>query len=198
MDTPTLRPHRSLQALIPQRQLRRYPLDIRTAQEQVRLDLYLESLCYRMSSITTFNGASQPHPDFFLSLKMILERTRHWYVRKTRVANVGDSATTAATRDPADGDSPLEIIRDPHEGTTTGAPTQQHSPAGQASDPPTKPALVPTIGMSEATHGEVEATQFHAMAGFEEMDDFMAILTTRSARPVSLIRPCFRNCEPSF
>ena len=147
--------------------------DIRTAQEQVRLDLYLESLCYRMSSITTFNGASQPHPDFFLSLKMILERTRHWYVRKTRVASVGDSAATAATGDPPDEDSPLEIIRDPHEGTTTGAATQQHSPDGQTSEAPRKPAPVPTTGMGEATQGGVEATQLPAMAGFEEMDDFM-------------------------
>ncbi|ERF73018.1 hypothetical protein EPUS_07112 [Endocarpon pusillum Z07020] len=147
--------------------------DIRTAQEQVRLDLYLESLCYRMSSITTFNAASQPLPDFFLSLRMILERTRHWYVRKTRVASVGDAANTAATGDLADEDSPLEVIRDPHEGTTTGAPTQHHSPAEQTSEPPGKPAPVPTAGMSEATQAQVEATQFPAMAGFEEMDDFM-------------------------
>lgn len=84
--------------------------DIRSAQEQVRLDLYLESLCYRMSSITTFNGASQPHPDFPLSLKIILVRTRHWYMRKTRFANISGFATTAASGDPADEHSPLEII----------------------------------------------------------------------------------------
>lgn len=146
--------------------------DIRTAQELVRLDLYLEALCYRMSSITTFNGASQPHPDFFLSLKMILERTRHWYVRKTRVANVGDSAITAATGDPADEDSPLEIIRDPHERTTNTAPTQQHSPEEQTREP-RKLAPMPTTGMSEATQGGVEVTQLPTMTGFEAMDDFM-------------------------
>lgn len=146
--------------------------DIRTAQELVRLDLYLEALCYRMSSITTFNGASQPHPDFFLSLKMILERTRHWYVRKTRVANVGDSAITAATGDPADEDSPLEIIRDPHERTTNTAPTQKHSPEEQTREP-RKLAPMPTTGMSEATQGGVEVTQLPTMTGFEAMDDFM-------------------------
>lgn len=39
--------------------------DPRTARSHVRLDLYLESLCYRMQSLTTFNPPSQPYPDFF-------------------------------------------------------------------------------------------------------------------------------------
>ena len=138
--------------------------DFRAAQDRVRLDLCLESLCYRMQSITTFNGPSQPHPDIFLSLKMILERTRRWYMRKTCIPIVGEFATA----DDQAEDSPLEIIRDPHESSvavSAGAHTQQSLPE-QTSDIRMPAAAT----VSEAK--EPEAT-FPATAGFAEMDGFM-------------------------
>ena len=58
--------------------------DYRTAQEQVRVDLYLESLCYRMQSLTTFDSTTQPLPDFWILLKRLLERIRSWYMQKIR------------------------------------------------------------------------------------------------------------------
>ena len=56
--------------------------DYHTAQERVRVDLYLESLCYRMHSLTTFDNTSQPLPDFWILLKTLLERIRSWYMHK--------------------------------------------------------------------------------------------------------------------
>ena len=59
-------------------------LDFDTAQERVRVDLYLESLCYRMQSLTTFDRTSQPLPDFWILLKTLLDRIRSWYIHKIR------------------------------------------------------------------------------------------------------------------
>ncbi|MCJ1402734.1 hypothetical protein MMC11_005955 [Xylographa trunciseda] len=81
--------------------------DPRLARERLRLDLYLEALCYRMQAITTYARPAQPLPDFFASMKIILERTRGWYERKAR-------AKPGALDHGAE-DSPLEVIRDPHE-----------------------------------------------------------------------------------
>ncbi|KAH8728390.1 hypothetical protein GQ44DRAFT_769371 [Phaeosphaeriaceae sp. PMI808] len=78
---------------------------IKVAQERVRVDLYLESLCYRMQSLTTYNRVSQPHPDFWLSIFMIMEKTRNWYVQKIRPAS-----QTPGTSE----ESPLGTISDPH------------------------------------------------------------------------------------
>ena len=58
--------------------------DYRTAQERVRVDLYLESLCYRMQSLTTFDNTSQPLPDFWILLKTLLERIWSWYMHRIR------------------------------------------------------------------------------------------------------------------
>ena len=70
--------------------------DYRTAQERVRVDLYLESLCYRMQSLTTFDNTSQPLPDFWISVKMLLERIRSWYMHKIR-SSTGEAATARDT-----------------------------------------------------------------------------------------------------
>ncbi|MCJ1284003.1 hypothetical protein MMC26_003334 [Xylographa opegraphella] len=81
--------------------------DPRLAHDRLRLDLYLESLCYRMQAITTYAGPAQPIADFFASMKLILERTRRWYERKAKAK--------PGARDPIAEYSPLEVIRDPHE-----------------------------------------------------------------------------------
>ncbi|KAI9858208.1 MAG: hypothetical protein M1813_007857 [Trichoglossum hirsutum] len=123
--------------------------NIRTAQERVRLDLYLESLCYRMQSITTYNRPSQPHPDFFACIKVILERTRHWYVRTTRL-NTETTHETTQTEG-----SPLENIQDPYlrssSGGSGGRGTQRHvsyeinrtdqQPIGGVTETPVTPLL---------------------------------------------------------
>ncbi|MCJ1380007.1 hypothetical protein MMC17_003110 [Xylographa soralifera] len=81
--------------------------DPRLAHDRLRLDLYLESLCYRMQATTTYAGPAQPVPDFFASMKLILERTRRWYEHKAKAK--------PGARDPIADHSPLEVIRDPHE-----------------------------------------------------------------------------------
>ena len=71
--------------------------DYHTAQERVRVDLYLESLCYRMHSLTTFDNTSQPLPDFWVLLKTLLERIRSWYMYKIRSST--EEAATARDAD---------------------------------------------------------------------------------------------------
>ena len=66
------------------------------AQERVRLDLYLESLCYRMQSLTTFDKTRQPHLDSWVLLKQILERISSWYTHKIRLSTE-EAATTKDT-----------------------------------------------------------------------------------------------------
>lgn len=102
--------------------------DTQKAQDRVRLDLYLESLCYRMQSITS--SLPNAEPDFFATLKLILEKTRHWYMRKTHLATAEDNGEAAAT--PATEQSPLEIIQNPHENGSQpryqeNKPTYHHS-----------------------------------------------------------------------
>ncbi|KAF2196697.1 hypothetical protein GQ43DRAFT_382687 [Delitschia confertaspora ATCC 74209] len=72
--------------------------DVKAAQDRVRLDLYLESLCYRMQSLTAFSPPVQTHPDFWLAMKMIMDMTRGWYSRKIRDTNASATDETAATR----------------------------------------------------------------------------------------------------
>ena len=71
--------------------------DYRTAQERVRVDLYLESLCYRMQSLTTFDDTRQPLPDFWILMKTLLERMRSWYTHKIRLST--EEAATARDTD---------------------------------------------------------------------------------------------------
>jgi len=137
--------------------------DIRLAQDRVRLDLYLEALCYRMQSITTYSGTAQPHPDIFLSLKMILERTRHWYVRKTR-SPAGEAEQME--------DSPLEVIRDPHEASddavASAGQARPHSPAQLSYAPATSIGQAPMPSHVPSA----SASGFADTAGFlDNLDD---------------------------
>ena len=58
--------------------------DIKAAQDTVRLDLCLESLCYRMQTLTTYDKRKQPHPDFWYAMRFINDLTKTWYMRKIR------------------------------------------------------------------------------------------------------------------
>jgi hypothetical protein len=58
--------------------------DVVAAQDKVRLDLCLESLCYRMQSLSTYDKTKQPHPDFWHAMCFINDLTKTWFVRKIR------------------------------------------------------------------------------------------------------------------
>ena len=137
--------------------------DVLIAQERVRLDLYLESLCYRMQSLTTYNGTTQPQPDIFLSLKMILERARAWYSRKTHSRNEENRESDAIE------DSPLEIIRDPHEHDEAGS-----SAASAQSKSPEETSSVRHHATAAANESHsVPQAAFPDVADFADMDGFM-------------------------
>jgi hypothetical protein len=56
--------------------------DTKAAQDLVRLDICLEALCYRFQNQTTYDKATQPHPDFWWAMRFVTDLTRTWYVRK--------------------------------------------------------------------------------------------------------------------
>jgi hypothetical protein len=56
--------------------------DFKTAQDRVRLDLCLESLCYRMQQLSTYDKVKQPHPDFWFAMRFISDMTKSWYQKK--------------------------------------------------------------------------------------------------------------------
>jgi hypothetical protein len=58
--------------------------DVMAAQDRVRLDLCLESLCYRMQSLSTYDKIKQPHPDFWHAMCFINDLTKTWFIRKIR------------------------------------------------------------------------------------------------------------------
>ncbi|KAH9861823.1 hypothetical protein J1614_011576 [Plenodomus biglobosus] len=71
--------------------------DYKAAQDRTRLDLCLESICYRMQSLSTFDKRSQPHPDFWHAMRSINELTRTWYLRKIRPADESSSHSTPSS-----------------------------------------------------------------------------------------------------
>lgn len=138
--------------------------DVRTAQERVRLDLYIDSLCYRMQSITTSGSPPQSNPDFFLSLKMILERTRGWYVRKTR------SSAAAAGEGEANEVSPLEVIRDPHEDGQNAVATTNDEDDNPYRHP--QPTAAPVDSAPFLANAPPPSSDLDNMDGFfENIDD---------------------------
>ncbi|KAH7378333.1 hypothetical protein BKA66DRAFT_421360 [Pyrenochaeta sp. MPI-SDFR-AT-0127] len=58
--------------------------DVKAAQDRVRLELCLESLCYRMQSLSTYEKKKQSHPDFWYAMRFIIDMTKSWYIRKIR------------------------------------------------------------------------------------------------------------------
>ena len=137
--------------------------DVLIAQERVRLELYIESLCYRMQSLTTYNGTTQTQPDIFLSLKLILERTRAWYSRKTHTRNEENKESDANE------DSPLEIIRDPHERDEAGS-----SAASVQYKSPEETGSVTHHATAAAHEGHsVPQAAFPDIADFADIDGFM-------------------------
>jgi hypothetical protein len=70
--------------------------DLKGIQDRVRLDLYLESLCYRMQTLTTFKPPSQPRHDFWMAMKVIMEKMREWYIRRVRQGRIAGSSEMAS------------------------------------------------------------------------------------------------------
>jgi hypothetical protein len=56
--------------------------DVKMAHERGRLDLYLESLCYRMKGLSTYNRTQSFHQDFYWALEMIMDTTKGWFMKK--------------------------------------------------------------------------------------------------------------------
>lgn len=91
--------------------------DAKAAQERVRLDLYLETLCYRMQSLSTYDKAKQPHPDFWKAMHMIMDLTQLWYSRKIR-ASKQTSPSEIPTPDTMDYNSGMMSAPDMQPGGT--------------------------------------------------------------------------------
>ncbi|KAF2439044.1 hypothetical protein P171DRAFT_458217 [Karstenula rhodostoma CBS 690.94] len=56
--------------------------DVKAAHERGRLDLYLESLCYRMKGLSTYKRTQSFHHDFYWALEMIMDMTKSWFMKK--------------------------------------------------------------------------------------------------------------------
>lgn len=141
--------------------------NIKVAQERVRIDLYLESLCYRMQSLTTFNRVTQTHTDFWLSMVMIMEKTRSWYVRKAQ------SHATSAT---ANEESPLETVRDPHDDGSGSAdrPSVAPTPTPTPSAGPTRSLAQHTIATNDFDNEAMgDEDFFSAIPNFDNLEDFL-------------------------
>ncbi|KAK4503347.1 hypothetical protein PRZ48_004262 [Zasmidium cellare] len=57
------------------------------AQDRIRLNLYLDSLCFKMHNMTTYNPPEQPHPDYWTVMKGIMQAVNAWYVRKMKAGS---------------------------------------------------------------------------------------------------------------
>lgn len=137
--------------------------DTQKAQDHVRLDLYLESLCYRMQSITS--SLPNTEPDFFSTLKLILEKTRYWYMRKTHSATEdGGEAVATATEQ-----SPLEVIQNPHE---NGSQSTYHE--NQA--PPQHHNITPTLTPTSQPPPHMIPPDHAAFNNSLDMDDMSSFL----------------------
>lgn len=58
--------------------------DAQAAQERVRLELCLESLCFRMQKLSTYDEVKQPHSDYWRAMCFMMDLTKNWYIRKIR------------------------------------------------------------------------------------------------------------------
>lgn len=146
--------------------------DTRKAQDRVRLDLCLESLCYRMQSITC--SLPNTEPDFFATLKLILEKTRYWYMRKTQVTaeDEGETAATTATEQ-----SPLEIIRNPHENSNKSTHHETQPPHHYTNN--ITPTLTPTsqpppVSATPPRMNPLDSDDFNYSPNFDDMSSFLA------------------------
>jgi hypothetical protein len=105
--------------------------DFKTAQERVRLDLCLESLCYRMQQLSTYDKAKQLHPDFWFAMRFINDLTKTWYMRKIKLP-------TSAQPTPS--------------GVTTRGCSERSGPSAGALPTPASDQNLPSFGMGTGLH----------------------------------------------
>ena len=74
--------------------------DVKMAHERGRLDLYLDSLCYRMQGLSTYNRLDGSPVDFWFAMRLIMELTRAWFVRKIGPKSATSASTTSALPTP--------------------------------------------------------------------------------------------------
>lgn len=125
--------------------------DIKAAQERVRLDLYLESLCFRMQNLTTFKPPKQPRPDTWMAMKMVMQSIRGWYKQKLEPAR-SSSAKSQKT--------PGRTSRCPaHDATSTGSFTPHSADVGSTTSrstgipPQTPTAMLESSAPFNMPHG---------------------------------------------
>lgn len=75
--------------------------DFKAAQERVRLDLCLESICYRMQTLSTYDKRKQPLVDFWHAMCFINDLTKTWYIRRIRPNKDVGSSSQATPNDAA-------------------------------------------------------------------------------------------------
>ena len=104
--------------------------DVKAAQDRVRLDLYLESLCYRMQGLSTYDKRKQPHPDFWWAMRMIMDLAKDWYCRKVQSKKSPSSQPT-----PNDLPTPDTLRNFSHGNANLLGPSQTPSTDGVAHTP---------------------------------------------------------------
>lgn len=62
--------------------------DVKAAHERGRLDLYLESLCYRMKGLSTYKRTQKIHMDFYWVMEMIMDSTKTWFMKKLNLKKI--------------------------------------------------------------------------------------------------------------
>ena len=97
--------------------------DIKAAQNLVRLEIFLEALCYRFKNQSTYDKVTQPHHDFWWAMELVTNMTRVWYLRKINP----EPLTNASTR-PTPSSSSTANLMCPNSGAvpTPSGPSHGH------------------------------------------------------------------------
>jgi hypothetical protein len=145
--------------------------DSKAAQDRLRLDLYLESLCYRMQGLSTYDKVKQPHPDFWWALRMIMELFRNWYCQKIQSKQAPESETT-----PQNIPTPDTM----HTFNSQSADTVGPYTATRQLDPSTfsfhLPAMDPSISNADMPYSNGNHDPFEFMRDMDfDMDQFMGM-----------------------
>jgi hypothetical protein len=144
--------------------------DVKAAQDRVRLDLYLESLCYRMQSLSTFEKPKQPHPDFWWAMRMIMDLTRSWYCRKTQAKPQASNQPTSYNPPTAD------TLHNFNHGNAELHGIGQTAPMSGSIDCPWPAMGGGSIGNHDETHFTTNPDAFAFMRSTEfDMDQFLDI-----------------------
>jgi hypothetical protein len=122
--------------------------DVKTAQDRVRLDLCIESLCYRMQQLSTFDKVKQPHPDFWFAMRLISDMTKVWYQKKI---------------------SPASPSQHPPGGTSGYTGSDMIGPSLGAQPTPSAEAHCP-IGMGHTTVSKDRDTQGDILSMMQDTD----------------------------